>query len=136
VKIIFVSVVLAFFGLLAKASVPKTFSGESLINSSPLHLDLASIHEGLVVVFMSAKCPCSNSHVAILKKLSQKYQNFKFIGIHSNSDESKESAQKYFKSAGLRFDIIQDQKNRLANELQAYKTPHAFVISPSGEILY
>src|SRR5690242_3859591 len=42
-----------------------------------------------VVVFLSAKCPCSADHEPILDSLAQEFKGagFQFVGIHSNADE-------------------------------------------------
>lgn len=90
----------------------------------------------LVVVFLSAKCPCSNSHIGELRALAKDYAIFVFVGVHSNSDESLKDAKTYFGRADLPFPIVQDEKARLADEYKALKTPHAFVIDARGKILY
>jgi hypothetical protein len=85
---------------------------------------------------LSAKCPCSNSHVPELKKLAEKYSDFKFIAINSNMGEPLEFAQKYFSLVQLPFPVIRDRKTQAADDFKAYKTPHVFLVSPNGEILY
>ena len=92
--------------------------------------------KGSVIVFMSAKCPCSNSHVEELKSLQKEYPDYGFVAVHSNTDESKEETEQYFKEAGLPFPVIQDTGAKIAGEFKALKTPHAFLVSPSGETLY
>lgn len=89
-----------------------------------------------VVVFMSSKCPCSNSHVPLLRQLAQQYKDINFVAIHSNSDENVKEAAAYFKKANLGFPVLQDLHTRIADKLQAYKTPHVFVFSPQGRVLY
>jgi len=89
-----------------------------------------------VVVFMSAKCPCSNSHIPELKNLVSRYKNFEFIGVHSNVNEPPDLTKKYFVEADLPFAVIQDNEAQIADQLKAYKTPHAFVLNPEGKILY
>ncbi|MGZ5280075.1 MAG: redoxin domain-containing protein [Pseudobdellovibrionaceae bacterium] len=91
---------------------------------------------GLVVTFLSARCPCSNSHVPLLKKLSQEFPEFQFLAIHSNADEPKEEAQKYFREAHLTFPVLRDEKTKLANQFKASKTPHTFVYNSNGDLLY
>jgi thiol-disulfide isomerase/thioredoxin len=83
-----------------------------------------------VVVFLSAKCPCSASHEKTLEELSQKYskEGFEFVAVHSNQNESIESAKEHFKSAGINFPIVEDRGAKIANELKALKTPHAYII--------
>lgn len=93
-------------------------------------------NKALVVLFLSAKCPCSNSHIGELKKLSQDFSKFQFVAVHSNRDESQEQTQTYFKSIDLPFPVIQDQKSKLADLYKAFKTPHAFVVMPDGTVAY
>ncbi len=93
-------------------------------------------HKGLVVVFLSAVCPCSNSHIQELTALSKAYPDFIFLGVHSNSDEKKDQTQTYFQNAKLPFPVIQDNGAKIADEFKAYKTPHAFVMKANGEIAY
>lgn len=92
--------------------------------------------KGLVAVFLSAVCPCSNSHLRELSALSKEYPDYVFIGIHSNTDEKKQSTQNYFETANLPFPVIQDNGAKIADEFKAYKTPHAFIMKSNGEIVY
>lgn len=97
---------------------------------------IASGTKGVVAVFMSVHCPCSNSHVGVLKALKNKYKEFQFVAIHSNADEPAESSKPYFEKASLGFPVLQDVKHALADELKASRTPHAFVLSTTGQVLY
>lgn len=92
--------------------------------------------KGLVVVFLSSVCPCSNSHVKELIQLQKEFKEFDFIGIHSNQDEKMDEAKKYFTSLDLDFLIIQDENASIADHFKAQKTPHAFIINPKNEIIY
>lgn len=91
---------------------------------------------GRAVVFLSAKCPCSNSHVEHLNELQKKNPKIQFIGVHSNSDESKEDSVTYFSNRGFSFPVLHDVGGKWADELKALKTPHAYLVSPEGEILF
>lgn len=91
---------------------------------------------GTVVVFLSAVCPCSDSHVPEIKKLSTSFPNFNFIVINSNQDEDIETSQKYFIEKDLAIPVIKDQDAKLAKMLDAYKTPHAFILNKSGNVIY
>lgn len=92
--------------------------------------------KGTVVVFMSAKCPCSNNHVGIIKKLADEYKDFSFVVVHSNANESADLSKSYFQTVAFSFPVIQDGDGKLADEFKALKTPHAFLIGPDGKILY
>jgi peroxiredoxin len=123
--------------LAEQKSLPKDVSGTNLLTGAKISVPTRfSDKKGLVIIFMSAKCPCSDSHVSEMKKLSEQYSDFKFTVIHSNTDEPKDFSQKYFKQVQLPFEVIEDEKTKLADEFKAYKTPHAFLINPQGEIVY
>ncbi len=92
--------------------------------------------KALVVVFLSAKCPCSNNHVSELKSLAKDYPDMRFVGVNSNSDESDEMSRAYFEKTDFNFPIIKDKNSILANKYSALKTPHSFVIGRDGKILY
>ena len=109
-------------------------SGIELQSGKPT--EIKSGARGMVALFLSAKCPCSNSHINVVKELANQYKEFAFVAIHANADESIEQARSYFKAANLPFPAVQDAQGKLADELKASKTPHAFVISPDGKILY
>ena len=101
-----------------------------------VQLDPKAEAKPTVVVFLSAKCPCSESHEPTLAQLSKEFPAFRFVGVHSNMDEDVPMARRHFAKAALPFPIIQDNHARIASELGAFKTPHAFIFSPTGEILY
>lgn len=123
-----------FICLTSPLSAYATIAGKSLLTGDAV--TIAPGKKGTVILFMSAVCPCSNSHVGIVKKLASQFTDFAFVAIHSNTDETLPVSQSYFKTTGLPFPIIEDEKTRLADEYKAFKTPHAFVISPDGKILY
>ncbi|MFK5047747.1 thioredoxin-like domain-containing protein, partial [Klebsiella pneumoniae] len=86
-------------------------------------------------VFLSTKCPCSNSHVALVKQLAKDFPAFAFVAVHSNRDETVAEARAYFRDFGL--PVLQDEKSRLADEFKASKTPHAYVLAAGdGKVLY
>lgn len=117
------------------AALPYQISGQSV--TEDLHVQVGgATKKGLVVVFLSAICPCSNSHLVELKSLKKDYPDFDFIGVHSNTDENKELTSSYFKTANLPFPVVQDSGAKLADEFKALKTPHVFVILSDGKTAY
>ena len=115
--------------------IPSNLQGKSLINDEVVQLS-SEKSKALVVVFLSAKCPCSNSHNSELQDLALKFPDFKFVAVHSNADEDKTLAHNYFKKVSFPFPVIRDEKAKLADHFKALKTPHAFLISSKNEILY
>ena len=128
-----------FLGLWASSSfscLSRPIQGIDLISGKSVKLKSpseSSQKRGTVIVFLSAKCPCSKSHEPVIEKLSKEFSDFQFIAIHSNQDESVEFAKKHFMESGLSIPIIQDVGARLANELKALKTPHVFVVGPESQ---
>lgn len=131
-----------FFFIMASsmgwASFPSTLSGIEVVTGNNVIKDVSQAKLGTVVVFLSAKCPCSASHEPALKQLFQEYadKGFQFLAVHSNRDESFESTSAHFKTSSLPFPVIQDQENRIANAFNALKTPHAFILGKKGELLF
>lgn len=101
--------------------------GENLQAAKALTIE-ASETKTRAVIFLSTKCPCSASHLSEVRSLAKDYPDVEFVGVHSNIDEPVNEAEAYFKNADLSFPVIQDTNNSIANRLQAFKTPHAFVI--------
>lgn len=120
----------------AHAAPPIEIQGLSTLTSLNTLSAKPAKDKTSILVFISAVCPCSGSHEELLKDLAVKYPQFQFFGIHSNSDEAIPMSEEHFKKAQLGFPVLQDAKSTWANKLGALKTPHAFVISASGEILY
>jgi AhpC/TSA family len=89
-----------------------------------------------VVVFLSSSCPCSNSHIPHLKALKTEFPKITFVGVHSNRDESDQDGENYFKTAALPFTVIRDPEAAIADDFRAFKTPHAFIVSKTGKILF
>ena len=124
--------------LMALCALPSVsqgaISGRDLLTQKSVEISPGK--KGTVVVFLSSKCPCSDSHLPVLKQLSADFRDFNFVAVHSNADEAPESTKAYFAAAKLAFPVLQDENLRLANDLRANKTPHAFVLSPEGKVLY
>lgn len=115
-------------------AAPTSFSGKNA--ASGKETKIAAGPKGTVLVFLSAKCPCSNSHVGILKDLAARYKDFAFVGMHSNADEDRATTEAYFGKNDPGFPVLQDDGTKNADEFKALKTPHAFIIGADGSILY
>jgi len=133
-RLLFVATVLCFLQSANVYAGTENLSGIDLLSGKTTFI--SPKEKGTVLVFLSAKCPCSHSHTEILKNLSSEFRYFAFYAVHSNSDEPQELAKSYFKALDLNFPILNDQSGFLADKFKALKTPHAFVLSPRGEIIY
>lgn len=117
--------------------VPVAIEGRALADASSVKIDPRDGSRLTVIVFLSARCPCSASHEPLLASLAREFgTQARFVGIHSNADEPAEESGAHFKQAALPFPVIQDTGSRLADAFGAVKTPHAFVLGKNGEILF
>jgi hypothetical protein len=111
-------------------------SGADVVTGKPVSIDAKQSKLATAVIFLSAHCPCSASHEATLKALHAEFGDVQFIGVHSNADEPALFTKQHFEQANLGFAVIDDPKDVIADAFKANKTPHVFVVSPAGEILY
>lgn len=118
------------------ACLKGSIEGKDLRSQKNVTIQLNENKKGTVVVFLSAKCPCSKSHEPILEKLAQDFQDFQFVALNSNQDEDETFSSKYFQEAKLSFPVIRDVRAEVANQLKALKTPHAYVVGPQGQCWY
>lgn len=120
------------------ASFPPSLSGVDVVTGAQVVKQISEPKHGTVIVFLSARCPCSSGHEGSLKKLSEEFspRGFQFLAVHSNRDESLQSAGTHFRISALPFPVIQDEENRIANTFNALKTPHVFILNKKGELLY
>ncbi|MCB0406167.1 MAG: redoxin domain-containing protein [Bdellovibrionales bacterium] len=128
---------LCLLAVTAHANSPTSFGSLDDLSGGPqVSWKAAQAKKGTVLVFLSSKCPCSASHEKALRKLTKEFKDFQFLGIHSNQDEKVAVASAYFRKAALPFPVVQDTGAKLADAFRAFKTPHAFLIDPSGEQLF
>ena len=121
----------------AMQTPPAIIEGRALADAAKVSINPRDGSRLTVVVFLSARCPCSASHEPLLATMAREFgKEARFVGIHSNADEPAEESAAHFKQAALPFPVVQDEGSRLANAFGAVKTPHAFILGKNGEILY
>ncbi|MGE3975874.1 MAG: redoxin domain-containing protein [Bdellovibrionales bacterium] len=133
---LFIATAMLFSPFLCNANdeIPA-FGAQDLLTQEVVSIDPAA-QNGIVVVFLSAHCPCSNSHTAEIARLAKEYPNYFFVGVHSNQDETLQDSQNYFKKIGLPFRVLEDKGAKIANIFGALKTPHSYVLDRQGKIQY
>lgn len=109
-------------------------SGVDVISGKELRVPIGD--KTSVVVFLSAHCPCSNSHVGHLNDLAKKYPKIQFVGINANQNETLEEATKYFSDKNMNFPVVRDEGAQLADTLGALKTPHVFVFDQDNKLRF
>lgn len=127
-------IALVFGAASAPAHAGFVVSGSDIRSGQPVQVEPGAL--GTVVVFVSAACPCSNSHVPELRALAKEFPQFHFVAVHANADEAREEATTYFAKADMPFPVVRDRGAKLADEFRALKTPHAYVKLVDGSLAY
>lgn len=138
-RLFVLSCMLSWLPTLAFAGkMPLLITGKELAGQHDVRFEVGGAPKASVIVFLSAKCPCSVSHEEALKGLQSEFgpQGFRFVGVHSNVDEELAATRGHFQASALPFPVVQDDGAHLANVFGALKTPHVFVLDPKGALLF
>ncbi|MBN2411165.1 redoxin domain-containing protein [candidate division KSB1 bacterium] len=102
------------------------------------NLDDYTDSKAIVLMFISTRCPVSNSFNERMEKLYQTYskKGVTFLGLNSNSLEDINEIKKHALDKNLNFTILKDTDNIIADRLGARVTPEIFVINSERVILY
>ena len=113
-------------GLLFFCSISSAYQSVEMFNKDQVPTKL--------LVFLSQKCPCSQSHVDHLNKMAKENKNIHFYGVITDpwDEDSKEALEKYFVESRFQFPIIKDPKQQLIKKYEALKTPHITILKKSG----
>jgi hypothetical protein len=122
--------------LLAFSAVPDTtYQGFDFVSQKTQDYKLTQ-KDYTIIYFFNAECPCSDAHFQYLNELKTTYNQWSFLGFHSNKGVSQQKAQEYFDQFKISFPIIQDVDLKMADQLKAIKTPHVYIVDAKGEIIY
>jgi len=117
----------------------KKYDNFSLYDfNNTLHsLNEFSDKEGIVLMFISTKCPVSNAYNSRMASLHQKFgEKFSFVGINSNKQENVAEIKKHSENNKLNFVILKDSSNVIADKFSASVTPEIYVLNNNLELLY
>ena len=95
-------------------------------------------NKGAVIIFIATKCPVSNAYNDRMQKLAEDYKakGINVIGINSNSTEPASEVKAHATEKGLKFTILKDEGNKIADRLGPNHTPEAYVLDASGKLVY
>jgi peroxiredoxin len=145
---------LAFAGLLALLCLPPARSDDrppanvgkqvpafSLTDPrTKMAVSLADYKDrkALVIVFLGCECPVAN---AFLPRLTELHKDFadrgvQVLGINANTQDNAERVAEHARKHDLPFPVLKDDKNVVADLLEATRTPEAFVLDGERKIRY
>lgn len=90
-----------------------------------------------VVIFLSTRCPVSNSYNQRMESLYKDYsaKGVKFVFVNANVNEPSREVADHAKQSGFTFAIYRDPGN-VAELFNAQVTPETYVIDKQGIIRY
>ena len=85
---------------------------------------------GAVIIFIATKCPVSNAYNDRMEKVYEDYQakGINVIGINANNTEPAAEVKSHAAEKGLKFTILKDDSNKIADRLGATRTPEAYLL--------
>jgi peroxiredoxin len=94
--------------------------------------------KAVVVLFLGTECPINNAYAPRLAALHKGYagKGVAFVGINSNCHDTATRIAAHAKEHGLPFPVLKDPANVVADNFGAQRTPEAYLLAPSGKVLY
>ncbi len=91
-----------------------------------------------VVMFISAKCPISNTYADRMGALYREYagKGVRFLFLNANSNEDAAEVSRHIKDVSFPFSVFKDVGNKVADAAAAQMTPESFVIDGAGVLRY
>lgn len=93
---------------------------------------------GTVIIFIATKCPVSNAYNDRMEKVFEDYKakGINVVGINANSTEPAAEVKAHAAEKGLKFTILKDDGNKIADRLGAFATPEAYVLDAKSKLVY
>lgn len=114
----------------------ENITGFSLTKNTIQTVDIARTHKPFVVIFLSKDCPCSRANIDYINALSTEFKDFQFIGVHAKKNSKPDEVLAYLNDKKINFEVLNDSDLKIADQFHALKTPHAFIVSKDGEVIY
>lgn len=94
--------------------------------------------KGVVLIFVSTRCPVSNDYNERMTSLAADYQpkGFQFLGVNANKAEDKSEMASHAAKHSWNFPVLKDDKNAIADRFGATVTPEVFLIDSAGVLRY
>ena len=88
-------------------------------------------------LFLGESCPVSQYYTLPLKDLHHRYDHrVRFVGVFSNPLSTAASIDAFKGKYSLPFDLLLDDDQRLARQLEARVTPEAVLVDENDGVLY
>lgn len=93
---------------------------------------------GTVVCFLGTECPLVKLYSSRLSQLSERYatRGIRFVGINSNRQDTDEDIRLYLGEHSLSFPVVRDERNLVADQYGATRTPEVFLLDSQLKLRY
>ncbi len=101
--------------------------------------DLSRLEQPVVVVvFLGVGCPLAQLYGPRLQSIADEFgaDDVAVLGVNSNRQDAPSEIAAYVRKLELRFPLLKDAGNRVADQFGAIRTPEAFVLDRSRTIRY
>lgn len=136
----------ALFGQASHAKTVKTLQpGDAAPSFSlqdyrgtPWTLSSLKDKQLVVVTFLGTECPLVRHYAARLQQLSEQFaaRGVEFVGIDANQQDSLSELAHFAKETKLRFPLLKDAGNVVADQFGAERTPEVFVLDAERRVRY
>lgn len=125
-------------GALDIGAVAPDFTMTTLDGRRFSFVEVQKSHSAVVVLFLSTICPYCNYYNDLMRDMAADLgkKGVAFVGINSGTLETVEEVRIHARNHGHAFDIIKDTQSRVAELLDARRTPEAFLFDSSGTLRY
>jgi len=125
-------------GALEIGAVAPDFDMPTLDGRKFTLTDAEKGHSAVVILFISTICPYSNYYNDLMRDMAGRFEKkgVVFVGVNSGTLETAEEARNHAREHGHTFDIIKDPDGRIADLLDARRTPEAFLLDSHGTLRY
>ena len=94
--------------------------------------------QATVIAFLGTECPLAKLYGPRLAELADKYASHgvAFVGIDANRQDSLSEISAYARTAGIKFPMLKDTGNSVADAMGATRTPDVFVLDKDQVVRY
>ena len=91
-----------------------------------------------VVCFLGTECPLAKLYGPRLQRISERFRQsgVEVIGVNSNVQDSMNEIRSFANHHGIRFPMVKDHQNHVAETYGATRTSEVFIIDQFGKIRY
>ena len=94
--------------------------------------------KGTIIYFMGTDCPLARLYGPRLQNISDEFSEMgiSVLGINSNVQDSITELAAYARRHSVKFPILKDVGNKVADEFAAQRTPEVFLLDQDGTVRY